>query len=195
MLLGLGSCVVPDAGSARESDDTMAHAFSYGLSDESARRGLPQPRSGRASTAGPAGNGAPGFRLDLTRPHAHTVLFSLHGELDQQQTARLSELLVSRLRSLVHTLVLDCSKVSFLCVDTLELLNTCGLQARQAGITLSLATGPNNPAVRRALHAGNLDDLLTLGETVEDLLPAAAPSHEHTVTHAFRQRKPVNQHA
>lgn len=162
---------------------------------------IPQPRpsgEGRAKYSWPpAGNGAPVLRLELTRPHPHTVLLALHGELDQSQTARLTELLGDRMRSLIHTLVLDCTHVSFLCVDILELLNTSGLRARQAGITLAVVTG-RNPAVRRALHAGELDGLLTLGETVEDLqlLPTAvAPSREDSTMPAISQRKPMFDHA
>ncbi len=132
---------------------------------------VPRQGSGPETTRGRI----PPFRWETAHPYPRTVLLVLSGEFDQSQVPRMRELLDARLRSTLGTVVVDCGRVSFMCVDALELLAHHAHQAEQLGITFAVATGPG-PAVRRACIASELGRLAHTVDSAEAFMttPAAA---------------------
>lgn len=94
----------------------------------------------------------------LQRPTRDTTVVHVIGALDTLHAPRLDALLMPRLTSTLHTLVVDLSQVTFLGVDALRLLTTAHDHTESQGKSLRLVTGP--PAVDRALLAGGLADII-----------------------------------
>jgi len=105
----------------------------------------------------------PNLRLRVTRPALDTAVIAVRGELDATTAPRLSELLMSRLRGNLCTVVVDLSTVEFLAAAGISVLVRANLLARQRGITLRVRTG-RNPYVTRPLAMTGLTEHLDLGE-------------------------------
>lgn len=119
-----------------------------------------------------AGVPDPAVSMQVHRPSRDTVVVSVSGELDEMRTPRLDELLTSRLKAAVDTVVLDLSQVSFLGVEALSLLTRAHRHAQARGVALRLVTGP--PTVQRALRAGGLDEHLETYASRSDAVAAAS---------------------
>lgn len=160
------------------SDDT-GFTEKAGHSDKSGT--IPRQRSISHDGSAPRHDSAPHrttdprFQLDTSRPGQEMILLTLRGEFDQYQVPRLRELLELRLRSMVRTVIVDCSQLSFICVDALELLSHEAYRAGHGGIRLGIATG-TSPAVRRGCGVAGLNQLATVTETVEPLLETMSPA-------------------
>ncbi|NKQ52155.1 STAS domain-containing protein [Amycolatopsis sp. K13G38] len=105
----------------------------------------------------------PHLRLRVTRPTLDTAVISAHGELDATTAPRLSELLMSRLRGNLRTVVVDLSTVEFLAAAGISVLVRANLLARSRGIALRIHTGRNR-FVTRPLTLTGLTEHLDLSE-------------------------------
>ena len=144
---------------------------------------LPEPACSTASPSdglgpGPrtsfaAGRGDPRAGMGLQRPNTSTVVVWVAGELDMQRTPYWAELVTPRFASMISTVVLDLSRVTFLGVDALDVLVTAHHQAHERDINLCLVTG--STAVERGLRAtGAHLQAITYRSTTEAV--AAHPS-------------------
>lgn len=110
------------------------------------------------------------LRMNYTHPQLGVLTAS--GDLDSITTPRLATLLWPRLRSKLAGLVLDFREMDFLGVAALELLSNAHAYSRHRDVRLSIVS--DTPAVRSALRAAGLDDLLPRYSNVS----AALGEHE-----------------
>jgi anti-anti-sigma factor len=94
------------------------------------------------------------LRAWLERPTSRTVIVHVAGEVDDATAPELAELLGPRLASTLDSVVIDLSRVSFLGLTGVGLVEQARHRADVVGITLSLVTGPR--CVDRALRAAEL---------------------------------------
>lgn len=88
------------------------------------------------------------MRLRVSRPGSGTAVVHVRGEVDVLTAPRLTELLVTRLRGAIRTLVIDLSEVDFLGAAGLSALVHAELLARHRGVTLRVVAGDNRAALR-----------------------------------------------
>ncbi|RKT87186.1 anti-anti-sigma factor [Saccharopolyspora antimicrobica] len=108
----------------------------------------------------------PGLDLRCSRPTSKSVVIRAGGELDCRTAARLHELLATRLSSMVDTVVLDLSGLSFIGVAGLELLLHAHRQASSRRVDLRLVTGDAH-CLRRALIAAESTETFHCYVTLE----------------------------
>ena len=94
------------------------------------------------------------------------------GDVDAHSAPRLHELLAPELASTVKTVVLDLSRVRFLGVVGLELLDHVRTRATSRAITISLVDGP--VCVERALRAAGWSESVLPYPTVAAALAETA---------------------
>ncbi len=97
----------------------------------------------------------------MERPRDGVIVMSVAGALDMVTVTRFSRLLLDRLSSTVHVVVLDLSAVSFLGVDAIKVLAQADLRAQIEGKRLSLVTGVR--AVDRPLEVLGMSTGFTYG--------------------------------
>ncbi len=95
--------------------------------------------------------------VSMHRPNPTTVVVAATGQVDENTVARLDEMLASRLRTALRTVVLDLTDVDFLSVAGLHALNQARMQAVEHGITLRLLVAHHE--VLRALEIAGLDGM------------------------------------
>ncbi len=123
--------------------------------------------SGEHAAIGPAGVGA-ALSLTESRPHPGAVVLTACGQVDARTVAHLDEVLTPHLQEAVRCVVLDLSRVEFLGVDGLALLDRRCPRGRQEGARLLLVTADHETL--RALHMGGLDTLVPVCASVHDAL-------------------------
>ncbi|MBA8827050.1 anti-anti-sigma factor [Saccharopolyspora lacisalsi] len=101
------------------------------------------------------------FRMTVERPRDGVIVMSVAGALDMVTVTRFSRLLLDRLSSTVHVIVLDLSEVSFLGVEAIKVLAQADLRAQIEGKRLSLVTGVR--AVDRPLEVLGMSTCFTYG--------------------------------
>lgn len=114
---------------------------------------VPMPRS--------AGETDPLLDLELSYPDPGTARLRLYGEVDVNNTSRVSELLRSRLRSELRPVVLDLSLLGFLSTSGAQMLVHADEFARSHGTELQIVAGDSYP-VRIVLRVTGLDQHLPL---------------------------------
>lgn len=90
-------------------------------------------------------------RMWVHHPDRNSAVITVVGELDAASAPRLDELLHTRLRSTLSTVVVDLTGLEFLCVDALRTLAVADRRAEAQNISLSITGGP--PCVERAFAA------------------------------------------
>ncbi len=98
------------------------------------------------------------------RPNAESVVLHAHGDITDTNAAELKEMLLSRVRSSVTTVVLDMTQVTFLGVAGLQVLGTMKQCAGLNRTQLVLIT-ESNPAVLRPLRAAAIAGAQVLTDT------------------------------
>jgi anti-sigma B factor antagonist len=100
----------------------------------------------------------------VSYPRRNLALIALGGELDLCTVERLRDVLDPRLDTVVDTVVLDLSQLTFLAVTGLDLLCRSRARAVAAGIDLRVVVAGRE--VARPLRITGLDRLLTCYPTV-----------------------------
>jgi anti-sigma B factor antagonist len=119
----------------------------------------------RPSGESPLPTGGQPLRLCVRRPRPGAAVVLVRGEVDTLTAPRLTELLTSRLRGTLRTLVVDLSEVDFLGAAGLSALLYANLLARQLGVTMRVVTGDNRWAIR-PLSITGVGERLTVDKTV-----------------------------
>lgn len=116
---------------------------------------IPAPRSAVDATAP--------LELEVVYTADSTAVLNVRGDVDTCTVHRLRELLHSRLRSELTTLVLDLSGVGFISIEATQMLARAAIFARYHRTRLRIVPG-RSVAVRRALTATALGGELPLDE-------------------------------
>ena len=157
--------------------EAMSLTAAQPLPHSLAQFSLPRPRSGRSATE----RAPQQMRLRVRRPRCGTAVLTVRGEVDQLSAPRLREMLSSRLRGTLRTLVIDLSVVDFLGTAGLSALVSADLLARQQGIDVQLVTGDNRCVIRALRLTGLVSPENSVpGPSPEPIAsPGADPIHFH----------------
>lgn len=131
------------------------------------------PAPTRHSWEGELSHGAhrldPALRMSIQRPDPGIAVIGMDGEIDLSTAPRITELIRQRLTAAVlHALVIDLHKVSFIDTAGAELLIRAQRRAEQRGIELYVLPGAG--CVKRVLELTGIDAGLNCHDSVDTAL-------------------------
>ncbi|WP_019854424.1 STAS domain-containing protein [Actinopolyspora mortivallis] len=111
----------------------------------------------------------PLLRMAIQRPEPGVAVIDMDGEIDLSTAPRITELIRQRLTAAVlHTLIIDLSRVSFVSSVGVELLLRAQHRAQRRGIELHVVPGAR--CVRRLLEITGIDQGLNCHDSLEAAL-------------------------
>lgn len=106
--------------------------------------------------------------LQVAYPEPGTAVVSVRGVVDDASVSRFDELMANRLASVIDTLVVDLSAVTFISVSGLELLRNVYTRADSRGMSARLVAATHQ--VHRALQVAGLLEVFECHTDVTEAL-------------------------